>query len=36
MVESVLTEKEKGEKNTGLYHASSLGIIPCNSQGIIP
>ena len=24
-----------GEKNTGLYHASSLGIILCNSQGII-
>ena len=26
----------KEKKNTGLYHASSLDFIPCNSQGIIP
>ena len=32
----VLRIRYTEKKNTGLYHARSLGIIPCNSQGKIP
>ena len=31
-----LTPQHTQKKNTGLYHASSLDFIPCNSQDIIP